>query len=60
MDTMELTLTNGNRVTVNTNTICYMENEGEFVKIQFIGNEENYIEVNDKYDDILKLYRSTY
>ena len=60
MNTIELTLTNGNMVTVNKDAICYMENEGEFVKIQFIGTEDNYIEVNDKYEDILKLYRTTY
>jgi len=55
MNIIELTLADesGTKVSINKNNICYIADTGHYVKIQFIGNDQNYIEVKEKYDDII-------
>ena len=56
MERIELTLVeSGNKVSLNKNTVCYVVDEGETVKIQFIGTHQNFITVSEKYDVVMGL-----
>jgi len=55
MNKIEFTLSESdNKVSINKNTVCYVVNEGKDVKIQFIGTHQNFIQVKEKYEDVIK------
>ena len=55
MNIIEFTLMeSGNKVSINKGTVCYVVNEGNTVKIQFIGTHQNFIQVKEKYEDVIK------
>ena len=56
MDRIELTLAEGgNKVSLNRNTVCYVVDENNTVKIQFIGTHLNFIMVSEKYEVVMGL-----
>ena len=56
MNIIEFTLfEDGNKVSINKSTVCYVVNEGNMVKIQFIGTHQNFIQVKEKYEDVIKV-----
>lgn len=57
MKKIELTLTNENnsKVSINESTVCYLVNEGNNTKIQFIGTHQNFIQVQEKYENVLNM-----